>query len=300
MPSGLQAPAHQVPIIANMPPHTSEVPITADIGLGGYQSLPALNPPSLNAHHGIHVTQTFRSESLDKDEKERKAGLRVKDKKLVIEANGKYMEMRSDTVKAAARQHAAVAVLVRPTCIKLSYPFICSPKLLFLAAFNIMNFTQFVARKIAGFSDVPVLAIVAVGFFSFSASAFYVSGAVSILAYARTLFIKVNEANAIHKVKFNVVRDVVLSDTSRLLGSGDIPDGFLRLRIMDDLLAINFTGFVLFFTGVSFSLVSSLIFMMMTKPMVESVPIMVALPVVVTTTRVWVKLQSRGVYGWEH
>jgi hypothetical protein len=285
-----------------MPPHTSEAPITADLGLCDHQSLPVLNPPSSIAHHdtdGIHVRQTFRSESLDMDEKARRAGLRVEDKKLVIEANGKYLEMRSDTVKAAAKQHAGLAVLVRPTFIKLSYPFICSPKLLFAATFNI-NFTQFVARKITGFSDIPALACVAIDFFSFTASAFDVLGAVFILAYARTLFTKANGVNAIHKVKFNVARDVVLSDTSRLLGSGDIADDFLRLHIMDDLLAIDFTGFILFFAGISFSLVSSFILIIATKPMVESVPVMVSLPVVVTAAWLWVKLQRRGVYGWEN
>jgi hypothetical protein len=286
-----------------MPPHTSEAPITADLGLGDYKSLPVFNQPSPNARHdadSIHVKkQTFRSESLDMDEKERKAGLLVEDKKLVIEANGKLLEMRSDRVKAAAKLHVQMAVLVRPTFIKLPYLFIYSPKLFFPAALNIVS-TQFMAREIPGFSEIPALAVVAADFFSFSSSAFYVLSAVFILAYARTLFIKVNEVNAVHKVKFNVVRDVVLSDTSRLLGSGDIPDDVLRLRIMGDLLAINFTGFILCFAGVFFSLVSSFILMIATKPMVESVPMMAPFPVVATTIWFWVKLQSRGVYVWEH
>lgn len=165
--NNLQAPAHrQVPIITNMPPRTSEAPITPGIGLGCYQSLPVLNPPCPNAHHdpdGVHVTQTFRSELLDMDEKERKAGLRVEDKKLVIDVNGKYLEMYSVTVQLVAKLHAGLAAIVRPTFIKLSYPFICSLKLLFGAAIQI-NSTQFVTREITGFSDILALAVVAINF----------------------------------------------------------------------------------------------------------------------------------------
>jgi hypothetical protein len=102
--------------------HTAEVPIPTDlpVDLGGYQSPPNLKTPIPSAHSdGIHTRQTFRSdsESLDMDEKARKAGMRVEDMKIIIDANGQYLELRSDTVKTAAKQHTELAVVVRPAFI---------------------------------------------------------------------------------------------------------------------------------------------------------------------------------------
>ena len=76
--------------------HAAEAPTAADLGPGGYHSLPVLNPlsPSTLADD-IHVRQTFRSEV---DEKAQKVGLLNKDMKLVlsvraiIEAAFRYSE----------------------------------------------------------------------------------------------------------------------------------------------------------------------------------------------------------------
>ena len=103
--------------------HTAEVPIPADlqVDIGGHQSAPILSPPISSAHRdGIHIRQTFRSESLDMDEKARKAGMRVEDMKLIIDADGPYLELRSDTVKTAAKQQTELAVVVRLAFIYLS------------------------------------------------------------------------------------------------------------------------------------------------------------------------------------
>jgi hypothetical protein len=208
--------------------------------------------------------------------------MRVEDMKFIIDANGQYLELRSDKVKTAAKQHTELAVVVRPAFIYLSYPFICFPKSLFAAVVKII-LIQVIAPNITGFSDIPTSESAKIDFFSFGALAFDILGAVLILRSARTLFIKANEANATHKVKV-IVRDVVLSGAtpSWLLGSGDIPDGFLGMRFMGNPLDISFGGISLCYVGMVFFLVSLCLLMIATHRVVVWVPMIV--PGLVTMT----------------
>jgi len=217
------------------------------------------------------------------DEKARKAGMRVEDMKLIIDANGQYLELRSDKVKAAAKQHTELAVVVRPAFIYLLYPFICFPKSLFAAVVKIVLIQVIAPKTRTGFSDIPASERAKINLVSFGALAFDILGAVRVLMSARTLFIKANEANAARKVKFTV-HDIVLSGAtpSRLLGSGDIPDGFLGAQFMGDPLDIGFGGFILCYAGMVLFLASLCLLMIATQRVVVWVPMIV--PGLVTMT----------------
>lgn len=104
-----------------------------------------------------------------------------------------------------------------------------------------------------------------------------------ILRSAHTLFIKANEANAARKVKF-AVRDVALSGAtpSRLLGSGDMPDGFLGVQIMGNPLDIGFGGISLCHASMVFFLTSLCLLMVATQRVAVWVPMIV--PGLVTMT----------------
>ena len=195
---------------------------------------------------------------------------------LVLSANGKYLQLHADKVKTAAKQHAQLAVVVRPTFIYLLYSFICFLKSLFAAVVKII-LIQVIARNITGFSDIPAPETARIDFFSFGALAFDVLGAALILVSARTFFIKANEANATRKVKF-YIRDVVLSEAtpSWIPGYSDTPDGFLGVHVMDDPLVIKFRALLFCCAGMVFFLVSLSFLIVSTQRVLVWVPMMVS------------------------
>ena len=89
-----------------MPLHIAEPHITVNLGSSDLQFLPVLNPldPSVRAD-GVHVRQTFRSESLDIDEKAKdsKGELYYEHTQLVFSLNEEYLESFSDSVRASAK-----------------------------------------------------------------------------------------------------------------------------------------------------------------------------------------------------